>query len=142
MSIDGSRLSLAESVPSFGTPLSILVYERLLSASTDTLAMPEFRGEIHPFLVSIRIPGSAFEQNVEARKGPIQQRSQIVFEIDFQLYVLVVLTAARFECLSDLVSRCVAFQRCPAVKTVVRNFHSVQFIRFALPDGVVAVFVD
>ena len=67
--------------------------------------MPEFCSEIDPFLVSVRIPGGTFEQSVEARKRPIQQRNQIVFEIDLQSYVLVVLAAACFKCLPNLISR-------------------------------------
>ena len=92
--------------------------------------------------MSIRIPGGTFEKCVDAGKRPVQQRDQIVFEIDFQLYVLIVLAAARFENLPDLISRSVAFEISPTVKTVVCNFHSVQFVRLTLPNGVVAVFVD
>jgi hypothetical protein len=44
--------------------------------------------------------------------------------------------------LPDLVNRGVAFESRPTVKTVIRNFHSVQLICLALPNGVVAVFVD
>ena len=104
--------------------------------------MPEFCSEIDPFLVSVRIPGGTFEQSVEARKRPIQQRNQIVFEIDLQSYVLVVLAAACFKCLPNLISRSVTFQICPTVKTVICNFHSVQFVCLTLSDGIVAIFVD
>ena len=142
MGIDGHSLFHAESVPGFGAPLSVLICERFLRFHADTLAVPEVFGEIHPFLVSIRIPGSTFEKCVDAGKRPVQQRDQIVFEIDFQLYVLIVLAAARFENLPDLISRSIAFEISPTVKTVICNFHSVQFVRLALPDGVVAVFVD
>ena len=83
--------------------------------------MPEFCSEIDPFLVSVRIPGGTFEQSVEARKRPIQQRNQIVFEIDLQSYVLVVLAAACFKCLPNLI---------------------VQFVCLTLSDGIVAIFVD
>lgn len=82
MGIDGRCLFYAESVTSFGTPFSILVCERFLGVSADTLAVPELSGKIHPFLAPIRIPGSTFEQGIEARKRSIQQRNQIVFEID------------------------------------------------------------
>ena len=100
--------------------------------------MPEFPGEIYPFLVSIHIPGSTFEKCVDARKRPIQQSNQIVFEV----YVLIVLAAARFKRLPGLIRRSVTFERCPTVKTVIRNFYSVQLVRLALPDGVVAVFIN
>ncbi len=67
----------------------------------------------------IRIPGSTFETCVDARKRPIQQSNQIVFEIDFQLYVKIVLAAARFKRLSDLIRRSVTFESCPTAKTVI-----------------------
>ena len=142
MGINGRRLFLAESVPGFGAPLSILIYECFLRAFTDTLPMPRFFDEIGPFLVSIHISGCAFEQRVDTRKRPIQQRDQIVFEIDLRSYVLVVLAAARFERLPDLISGRVTFKICPTVKTVIRNFHSVQLVCLAFPDGVVAIFVN
>ena len=55
----------------------------------------------------IRISGCAFEQRVDTRERPVQQRDQIIFEIDLQSYVLVVLAAACFERLPDLISRSV-----------------------------------
>lgn len=89
----------------------------------------------------IRIHGDAFEQGIEARKRPIQQSDQIVFEIGLQSYVLVLL-AACFERLPDLISRSVTFQICPTVKTVIRNSHSVHLVCLAPSDGIVAIFVD
>ena len=72
MGVDGRGFFLAESVPGFGTPLFVLVCERFFGVPADTLPMPEFLGKIHPFFVSVHIPGSTFEQDVEARKRPIQ----------------------------------------------------------------------
>ena len=103
--IDGHSLFCVESVTGFGTPFSILVCERFLGVPTNALAVPKLSGKIHPLFVPIRISGGAFEQGIDARKCPIQQRNQIVFEIDLQSYVLVVLAAACFECLPDLISR-------------------------------------
>ena len=84
--------------------------------------------------MSVCIPGSTFEKGIETRKGPIQQSDEIVFEVDFQPYILVVLAAARLECLPDLICRSVTFKISPTVKTVVCSFHGVQFVRFALPE--------
>ena len=142
MGINGRRLFLSESVSGFGAPLSILIYECFLRASTGTLPMPKSLDEIDPFLVFIHISGCAFEQRVDTRKRPIQQRDQIVFEIDLRSYILVVLAAARFECLPDLISGRVTFKSRPTIKTVIRNFHSVQFVCLAPSYGIVAIFVN
>lgn len=142
MGIDAHRFFCAESVPGLGAPLSVRVCECFLREPADTLAVPEFLGEIHLFLVSIRISGSTFEKCVDAGKCPIQQRNQIVFEIDFQFYVLIVLTAARFVGLPDLISRGVAFEISPSVKTIMCNFHSIQLVCFTLLDGIISIFVD
>ena len=88
------------------------------------------------------IPGSTFEQRIDTRKRPIQQGDQIVFEINFQPNVLVILASARFECLPDLISGSVAFKICPTVKTVICNFYSIQLVCLTLSDGIVAIFVD
>ena len=140
--IDGRSLFYDESVTGFGAPFSILVCERFLGVPTNALTVPKLSGKIHPFFVPIRISGGTFEQGIDAGKRPIQQRDQIVFEIDLQSYVLVVLAAACFKRLPDLISRNVTFQICPTVKTVIRNFHSVQLVCLALSDGIVAIFVD
>lgn len=121
MGIDGRGLFCAESVTSFGAPFSILVCERFLGIPADALAVPELSGKIHPLFAPIRIPGGTFEQGIDARKRPIQQRDQIVFEIDLQSYVLVVLAAACFERLPDLISRSVTFQICSAVKAETKR---------------------
>ena len=127
--IDGCSLFHAEFVPSFSAALLVLICKHFLGVPTDTLPVPEFLGKIHPFFMPIRISGSTFEQRVDTGKGSIQQGDQIVFEIDFQLYVLIVLAATRFKNLPDLINRSVMFEISPTAKTVISNFHSVQLIR-------------
>ena len=70
--IDGRGFFHAESVPGFDAPLLVLVCERFLGVPADTLPMPEFLGKIHSFFVPVHISGSTYEQDIEARKRPIQ----------------------------------------------------------------------
>lgn len=113
------------SVSGFGAPLLILIGEGFLRISANAFAVPEFLGEINPFLVSIRTPGSTFKKGVDTGECPIQQGDQVVFEIDLQPDVLIILATANFEGLPNLINGSVAFKLSPTIKTVICNFHSV-----------------
>lgn len=131
----------AEIVPLSLAPVSVMLGEGAERFTADAVHMPVGVDKINPLLAAVAA-GGAVEETVDAGKGLVKKRDEIVLHGGLLIRVKAELPVHGLQLVVRFVHRTILPQLCPAVKSKSRDFPGIGLVSLGGTEGFVAEVSD